>query len=237
MTEQNEKPKSILEALGVRAEEDLPEPTQEEIVTEALMNADLETRLGTQYPDVPPQIKPVADNVRAKLEREIDSSENLQGPTSTQSEKMTLIELNSTKIPMQETVPVLNISPLPVPKNYIQESVEKALNPMSKNEDLNLRRLLDYVYGPEFSLNWVRLHLQNLSRIPEVIPVMTLWDVSPQLDIAQLIYDVIQSPGYVENVWPHLRIVMGSSRDNVRWTAGVCTTIALFDAIRLLPYS
>jgi hypothetical protein len=91
------------------------------------------------------------------------------------------------------------------------------------------------VHGIEYDINWVRLHLTNLGRIPNVIPVQTIWNVPASLDIPKLIYDNVLSLGYVENVWPCLCVVMGSSIDNVLWSAGVLTTIALFDTIRMLP--
>jgi len=100
--------------------------------------------------------------------------------------------------------------------------------------DTNLAALKEYVRGDEYSINWVRLHLSNLGRIPNVIPVMNLWDVPASLDIPKAVYDVVLTDGYLENIWPSLSMVMGSSRDNLRWTAGVLTTMSLFDTIRML---
>lgn len=240
MTNQNEKPQSILEALGVRGREELsetlpiivdspvipiiskitlpkeegwmeeiyPEQTQDEIIAQALHEATVETQMMNL--DEPPQILP-----------------NLP---------MTTLNPPEMKIPI---IPVSNIVSQPVTVPSIPEYPPQSLpgeqiNP--KNNDVNLRRIKEYVTGNEFSVNWVRLHLTNLGRIPNVVPVMTIWDISSSWDIPKIIYDIIQEPGYIDNIWPCLRIIMGSSQDNIMWTVGVMTTIALFDCIRTLPF-
>ena len=104
-------------------------------------------------------------------------------------------------------------------------------------QDVNLRRLIEFVNGEMYSINWVRLHLVHMSRIPAALPSPTLWKVPEKIEMAKLVYDVVTSPGYVENQWPVMQILMGPSIDNAEWSVGVLTTLALFDAIRLLPYA
>jgi len=151
--------------------------------------------------------------------------------------------LSSTKpLPKKEipTTPASNIDSQPatppsIPAYPPQGGI--ALTLPTKNDvvfDKNLQRLKEYVRGEEFSINWVRLHLSNLGRIPNVIPVMNLWDVSASLDIPKAVHDVVLTEGYLDNIWPSLSMVMGSSKDNLRWTAGVLTTMGLFDTIRML---
>lgn len=98
-----------------------------------------------------------------------------------------------------------------------------------------LRKLLEYVHGNEYSSAWVQLHITSISSYPNVMPSPTLWDVPNDVDIAKLVYTVAVSPGYVETTWPYLRLLLGSSRDNVEWAVSVYTTLCLFETVKLLP--
>jgi len=92
------------------------------------------------------------------------------------------------------------------------------------------------VRGPEFDANWILLHLSHLSRIPSAIPNMTLWEIPASFDVPKFVYQTILSSGYIENIWPALKLVMGSSIDNFEWTAGVLTTLTLVNVLQELPY-
>jgi hypothetical protein len=50
-----------------------------------------------------------------------------------------------------------------------------------------------------------------------------------------MVLALLNQPGYIEGIWPSLKIVMGSNAGNSAWTAGIATTIAFFDVIRTLP--
>jgi len=184
--------------------EELPEQTQDELVEQAL--------------------------AEAKVEQMTTNLEEPPIPSSTKP-------LPKKEIP---TIPASSIDSQPAIQNSILGLVSQggiALTLPTKNDvvvDKNLQRLKEYVRGEEFSINWVRLHLSNLGRIPNVIPVMNLWDVPASLDIPKAVHDVVLTDGYLDNIWPSLSMVMGSSKDNLRWTAGVLTSFALFDTIRFL---
>ena len=104
-------------------------------------------------------------------------------------------------------------------------------------KDPNLRRLIEYIHSGEYSITWVQLHITSISSFPRVLPTPTIWDIPNDYDVAKLVYEVVLQPGFIETVWPYLRLLLGSSKDNVNWAAGVLTTIALFEAIKLLPYA
>lgn len=139
-----------------------------------------------------------------------------------------------------QDIPVLSTDPLPKVEASTRESPE--IPPQEKHslrelEDSNLRKLREYIHGPEISVNWVQLQLTHLSRIPSAIPSMTLWAISPQVNIPKAVYAMLLMPGYLENIWPGLKLVMGTSQDNVEWATGVATTMAMFDVIKMLPYA
>src|SRR4030042_363283 len=104
-------------------------------------------------------------------------------------------------------IPVSNIESQPVIPNSIPDSPAKQI-PIN-NEDLPLRRLLDYVSGGEFSKGWVLLHLAAMSTSPKMMPSVTLWDIPGDFDISKAVYEVIKTPGFVENIYPSLRVIMG----------------------------
>jgi len=114
------------------------------------------------------------------------------------------------------------------------DSVEELMSELNDG-GINLRRLIEYVHSSEFSTDWVRMHHCWISRVPSVIPRLTMWDLPNNVDVYKIIYETILMPGYIETCWPSLKLVMNTSIDNVEWTAGVLTTIALFDVIQTLP--
>ncbi len=102
--------------------------------------------------------------------------------------------------------------------------------------DLPLKKLIDYIQSNEYSQTWIQLHVTSISSYPRVLPTPTIWDVPNDFNIAQLIYEVVLQPGFVENTWPYLRLLLGNSKDNTTWAAGILTTLALFEVIKTLPY-
>jgi hypothetical protein len=244
MTEQNpknERKKSILDALGDRGDlSDIPEPTEEQAIQEAMMDMEVENLLEDQYPETPPQVKPLADDARKKVENAIENT----------------LSLPERKV---QIIPVSNIAPQPAEETSTRESQENHLqdnNLFSKIceycgkkltgaiprlvcgciGETHLRRLIEYVNSEMYTSEWVRLHLMNITAIPKMIPSPILWDLPGDKDISWVVYNVAKQAGYIENVWPSLKILMGDSKDNTEWCCGVLTTMALFDAIRLLPY-
>lgn len=118
----------------------------------------------------------------------------------------------------------------------IQHTFSAGIAGAEQEQDLNLRRLVEYIHSNEYSEAWVQLHISSISSFPRVLPTPTLWDVPSSVDMAALVYQVVLTSGFVENIWPYLRLIMGLSKDNVNWTAAVLTTCALFQALPLLPY-
>ena len=253
MTDQNQKPnqKSILESLGARGQ-NVPDQIQDEILTQAMCEASLEERIQngllegnlTELPTPKPPIQPP------------------QTPTTTETPLTP--ELNVTVSPetMTGEIPASSIDPQPaipnstpvspeVPpqksKAEIIERVEQIKDDAASkigygNEcgpfnDSNLRRLKEYIAGPEYEINRVMYQLSSLCSIPQVIPSMTLWDIQKGVDFPKLVFELVKTPGFIDNVWPYLKLLLGASKDNTVWAASVLTTIATFEAIKVLPFT
>ena len=239
MTQNNQntpkKPSKIMEALGDRAVPDVPPQSVDEITRQAMADANAE-RLATEKPEqetpekptplISPQIQPdvIPENAMSNLK----TSVNLTPPT--------IPELNMTvdkSAQMMRTTPASNIGPPPVTETSTPESQE--VPPQETIEDYNLRRLVDFLHGNVYSKRWVNMHLGLVSSNPKVIPAVTIWGIPGSFDKGQLVYEVATAPGYVEGVWPYLSMLMGRSVGNTEWAAMLLTTIALFDAIKILP--
>jgi len=251
---QNQQP-TMEEALASRAE--VPEPTHEELTMQALSDQSAQEMVG-QFQPPPPQVNPPPKKTQFPIQ-ENKPKQEIAETTSIQPETVTMSDAD--RFPQEPTI-ILASSTDPQPatpnstRGYQEQPpqgqnklTEKFLNdaiddwnreeqsPQGVTQDKNLRRLVEYVAGKEFSPNWVRLHLVHICRLPSVIPSISLWEGTTFDEMAKIIYDIIRSPGYIETCWPCLRKVMGSSKDNVEWCCGVLCTMALFDAIKFLPYA
>jgi len=102
-------------------------------------------------------------------------------------------------------------------------------------EDKDLTALRAYILDNGFTVSAVAFHIVVLCSQPMVTPSTTDWDFADRQHIPELVYVLLNKCGYLEGIWPSLKIVMGSNKANSAWTAGIATTIAFFDTIRVLP--
>ena len=102
-------------------------------------------------------------------------------------------------------------------------------------EDRELTALREYIQEDGFVLSTVAFHIVTLCAQPMVTPSTTTWDFADRALIPDMVLALLNQPGYIDGVWPSLKIVMGSNIGNAAWSAGICTTIAFFDVIRTLP--
>ena len=102
-------------------------------------------------------------------------------------------------------------------------------------EDIELTALRKYILEDGFVLATVSFHIVTLCAEPMTTPSTTTWDYKDRANIPDMVLALLNQPGYLEGIWPSLKIVMGSNAGNAAWTAGISTTIAFFDVIRTLP--
>lgn len=227
MNNKNKKPNPIEAALGPRMQEEpMPEePNQDEILAQALSDAGTEERLLSQpeEPTTKPMIPP----------------KSLVGELiMTREDSLTPVVLTGNSLETR----VSNCDPQPVTQSSSQELVEppQKVNQQTEEElepnwDSELVGFQAYIDGDQFTPSFVSYQLIVICGNPQVIPIMSQWCLPNSLDVSKLVYDVIQSPGYVESIWPVLKILMGLSVNNSSWAAKVAVTLALFDSIKLFP--
>jgi len=102
-------------------------------------------------------------------------------------------------------------------------------------EDVEFTALKKYILEDGFVLSTVAFHIVSLCAEPLTTPSTTTWDFVDRAFIPDMVLALLNQPGYLEGIWPSLKIVMGSNAGNAAWTAGISTTIAFFDVIRTLP--
>ena len=102
-------------------------------------------------------------------------------------------------------------------------------------EDIEFTALKKYIFEDGFVLATVAFHIVSLCAQPMTTPSTTTWDFKDRANIPDMVLALLNQPGYLEGIWPSLRIVMGSNVGNSAWCAGISTTIAFFDVVRTLP--
>ena len=114
-----------------------------------------------------------------------------------------------------------------------KEEMEKEL--LIPAEEIELTALRKYILEDGFVVAAVAFHIVSLCAQPMTTPSTTSWDFRDRAMIPEMVLALLNQPGYLEGIWPSLRIVMGSNKGNSAWCAGIATTIAFFDVIRTLP--
>jgi len=238
---QNKKPEqpSIEEALGNRAGAP-PHMTNPDLLKQARDDArvdKVQTNLEAPHTKtasslIPPQIQPITDDARTKIKTETAKELEPTIPASTEKNPQEVMA-STPESPAKVVIPKTNNF-----TSVVWTDDKESLGLVHEDpDDINLRRLKDYLNGEEFTPSWVMMHLAQITSNPKITPRISLWDKPNEIDVVvKGVYNVMMSPGFVDNTWPYLKVVMGSSRDNVVWCANVLTTIALFETIKILPF-
>ncbi len=102
-------------------------------------------------------------------------------------------------------------------------------------EEKDLTALKAYILDNGFVVATVAMHIRMLCTSAMTTPSTTDWDFEDRAHIPDLVFALLHQPGYIEGIWPSLKVVMSDNRANPAWTAGISMTIAFFDVIRTLP--
>lgn len=119
--------------------------------------------------------------------------------------------------------------------NKTAESLGIPKIPLSPAEDKDLTAVKEYILDNGFVVEGVAFHIVTLCSQPMVSPMTTDWDFVDRANVPDLVFALLRQPGYLDGIWPSLRIIMSSNKANPAWTAAIATTVAFFDTIRVLP--
>jgi len=245
MTKKKSEPNPIEEAIGDRAKPKVK--THPLIPMEQLLKAE-------QIPDEPSPSEMLSleelnrqteeklrDNLEGDFPTEtttvpILTGKNESGSTTksaaipvSKADLQPAIETSSQESPPQK---IKNFLALGTPEDQDNEAQRQDIAPA---EDVEFMALKKYIREDGFVLSTVAFHIVTLCSHPMVTPSTTTWKFRDRAKIPDMVLALLNQEGYLEGIWPSLKIVMGSNIGNSAWTAGISTTIAFFDTIRMLP--
>ena len=102
-------------------------------------------------------------------------------------------------------------------------------------EDVELTALRKFIMSTGVVLSTVAYHIVSLCSQPMMVPSTTTWDFKDRANVPDMVFALLKQPGYIEGIWPALKVVMGTNIGNETWTAGIATTLAFFDTVKMLP--
>ena len=102
-------------------------------------------------------------------------------------------------------------------------------------EDIELIALRNHIFSKSFTPAGVAFHIVALCYQPLVTTSTTTWDFKDRASIPDMVHNLLRQPGYLEGIYPSLKVVMSDNIGNEIWSAGIATTFAYFDVIRTLP--
>ena len=210
-------------------------PSPQEMLTLEELNRQTEERLQDQYPEDEPQVG-------------TNPQESITVPQET-----TTIPVSKPDPQPQGVVPSSPASPVETINAGVSEVIEKATaedlpdlpaeeipNPgdfkiQIPAEDVELTNLKKYILEDGFNEAAVAFHIVTLCAQPLVTTSTTTWAFKNRANIPEMVLALLKKGGYLEGIWPSLKIVMSDNAGNPAWASGVAMTIAFFDTIRILP--
>lgn len=82
----------------------------------------------------------------------------------------------------------------------------------------------------------INSHIQLLSfNATAAMPPWINWDINPSLELPVLMHKgLLTDIGFLHEVYPTLKMLLGTNILNLKWAASVATTFALIEAIAFL---
>jgi hypothetical protein len=127
--------------------------------------------------------------------------------------------------------------PVPSEAVLMQEDKpeEKDMEKDEPAEEKELEALKGFIKSDSFNVSTVGHMINTICSQPRGLPYVHTWVVPKGCDIPLYVYTIVTTDGYVDALWPCLKMVMGTNIGNAFWTASVAVSAALNDAIRFLP--
>ena len=118
----------------------------------------------------------------------------------------------------------------------ISDEIAQSLPPLKAlEEDPLMDKLLEYL-RTTWLPHAVAMHIGAVqTQNPAACPPTPLWLIPRNMDIPIIVHAYLQDREFLAEIWPSLKIVMGSNFPNIAWTASVATSFALFKAMTGLP--
>lgn len=230
----------IEEAIGERAKDPTAvEKYKAEYETEPIPQSP------EQIPDEPsPQEMVDLEELNRRTEERLLNNDRILDEKLTQEEKRILSQKKPTTPVSKPDLPPQAVTtcsqaypPQKTEKLTMAELLGQKMNEATKisAEDKELTALRKYILEDGFTVAAVAFHIVTLCAQPMTTPSTTTWAFVDRANIPDMVHALLNQPGYIEGVWPSLKIVMGTNVGNAAWCSGILMTIAFFDTIRMLP--
>jgi hypothetical protein len=114
--------------------------------------------------------------------------------------------------------------------------VTDAIQNQVDKEDPALSRIKRYFGDGHYTYAVAAAQLAAICSNPSVMPLTTQWSEGYLDKLPKMLSEVLLNPGYLDSIWPQLKLVMGTSIGNVTWAAQIATSIAFFDLLKILSH-
>ena len=120
---------------------------------------------------------------------------------------------------------------------FVADAVAETQNELgAPAEEKQLVALKEHIASQGFNIATVGAHINILCSQPMVVPSITTWGFRGWHNLPEAVYLILVEPGFLDAIYPALKIVMGSNIGNVIWTSSIATTLAFFSIIQTLPF-
>jgi hypothetical protein len=85
--------------------------------------------------------------------------------------------------------------------------------------------------------NYILAHMGSILSNPTVVPPLNIWTPDVPINVPKLVRSLINQPGYLQQIYPILKVLMGTSFSNIEWTSNVLVTLAFYDMVKVLPFA
>ena len=103
-------------------------------------------------------------------------------------------------------------------------------------EDQALTRIKRYFGDGHYVHGTAAGQVTAICANPSVMSPTTQWSQNFLDTLPKMLTGILMQAGYLDNIWPQLQLVMGTSVGNVQWASQIASSIAFFDLLKVLSH-
>lgn len=211
------------------------EPSPQEMVTLEELNIQTMEKLQEEYPEEPQAGTTPQESVTVPQETTtipVSKPDRLPVTKTSSLESPPPQKIDKEFHPVAKPIPGIE----KLPSDFkVKHTYETGIAGCIPAEDKELTALRNHIMDSGFKASGVAYHIAALCSQPMTTPITSSWDFKDRAYIPEMVTALLKQPGYIEGIWPSLKVIMSDNRGNATWCAGIATTIAFFDVIRTLP--
>ena len=146
-------------------------------------------------------------------------------------------ESKQEKSTSQESLPVKAIPTLPaaVPSVFEVDDFLGEVKEVIRPEDEERERFKEFL-NTQWGLPATTVLFRGLfsGGFPP-IPAPNRWNIPNDINVIKLVWEQTQTEGFINEIWPSVRMMLQDDTCNFQWAAQVATVLAFFNIIKVLP--